>query len=610
MLRPSEDDGRPRRTTFPRAAGTRGEGGDRGERFGGRRGIALLGAAALLGAPWVMRPGLGAAAGVPGAEATSGGAAAAAPAAGPGKDEARAAEARSPSAGAPAIPLAGSPVAAGPAEPVPLSRMRPSRARSLDFLGLALSVLEEIETGPAKADPEAVEWAVEGLALEVRADLEIGEDVDHRRTVTGLNRVIFQRLRLTVLDPRRAFWQPGALHLGRILRDRRAGPAGAALLYLSVAERLFPPTSPHHVPLRPLRAGDATFLVCRDGSLRFYVDLSRGGREISAEALRRAAGLDEGRPLPRGLDPVRFGGRLLVDLARMAARRGDEVRSLGLYRAALELDPRQSEPNLALADDALARGEPAMADGLVAAALAAAPEEPRAFALRARIRRARGDREGARRDLVWLAEKARDSHPEALLALADMAIEDGDDASARAYLAQYGSACGSERGRAEADRRLRELAARPAMAVLRGSKDDARRLRAIHSLRAIRSAGGVACLIEALEDPNLRLRLFAWKALRDLTGADLGPSAEAWRAWWSRKGRQWSAGPGEGHAAARSGEGSAASRKPGRRAGGPTPSPRSAPLRAQALDDEEHIEPVGRAEGGRDEKGGVGAIEP
>ncbi|MBN1419135.1 MAG: hypothetical protein JXP34_10185 [Planctomycetes bacterium] len=421
-------------------------------------------------------------------------------------------------------------------EAPPLSRLTSSDARSLDFLGLAFAVAREVEGEPPTLDPEALECRIEELAFSVRAAIGNPQDVDHRRTAAALVRHVLEAPPIVVvqMSAREGF------DLAQILENRRADPAGAALLILAVAERLFPPTSPHSIPLRPVVLGKAVYLECRDGALVFYLDLANGGRDVTASDLRRLANAPAGSPLSEGLDPARFGSLILCDLARISMKEASageagRARALALYRAALDLDPRQTEPNLALAEDALARGETDLAQGLVAAALAVAPQLPGAISLRARLRLARGETAGARTDLEWLAAHAAAAYPDALLQLADAAMASGDEAAARQALERYRAVGGTGDGLALAESRLRDLDAAPSVSILRTVGDDAARFRAIHRLRSLRAASAASSLVEVLSDPNLRLRYYAWQALRDISGEDLGPSPEAWREWLARR---------------------------------------------------------------------------
>ena len=164
------------------------------------------------------------------------------------------------------------------------------------------------------------------------------------------------------------------------------------------------------------------------------------------------------------------------------------------------------------------------------------PAHARAIACRARVRQALGDPAGAREDLLWLAENAPSGYPDALLRLADLAIEAGDVTAAQAFVDRYRAVGPPQTARIEAERRLGEIASRPAITALRTSPDDAVRLRAIRRLRGARSRSGIGALIEALEDPNLRLRHYAWSVLRELTGESFGPSPGEWRRWWADRG--------------------------------------------------------------------------
>jgi len=122
----------------------------------------------------------------------------------------------------------------------------------------------------------------------------------------------------------------------------------------------------------------------RLGLVRF----EEGDLSGSESSLLAAFDLD-----PRQPEPL----LLLGDVAR---RRGDEARARDLYARALDLGGRVAETRTALAILHLEAGRNDEATTEIEAALRAKPGDPEALLARARIRAARGDRDGARQDLL------------------------------------------------------------------------------------------------------------------------------------------------------------------------------------------------------------------
>lgn len=72
--------------------------------------------------------------------------------------------------------------------------------------------------------------------------------------------------------------------------------------------------------------------------------------------------------------------------------------------------------------------------------------------------------------------------------------------------------------------------------LLRASKQPELRACAAAGLHNARSVEGVAPLIDALSDPDPRVREGAYYALRDITGQDFGQDQERYREWWEKNG--------------------------------------------------------------------------
>ncbi|HKJ24937.1 MAG TPA: tetratricopeptide repeat protein, partial [Myxococcota bacterium] len=128
--------------------------------------------------------------------------------------------------------------------------------------------------------------------------------------------------------------------------------------------------------------------------------------------------------------------RARVGLGDVAARRGDATAAAEQYEAALELDPTLAPAQLGLAELARASGDADAARARLDAALAAAPLSPR---LHARLFEWTGlapaaGESDASPEGVRARARAYPYDPRAQLALARLALADGDEAGARAAL--------------------------------------------------------------------------------------------------------------------------------------------------------------------------------
>lgn len=132
------------------------------------------------------------------------------------------------------------------------------------------------------------------------------------------------------------------------------------------------------------RAPWVAILQYRLGLLRFEASDLEEARPL----LERAYELDPRRPEPL---------LLLGDISR---RRSDPERARELYARALQLGGRVAETRTAMAALSLDAGRLEEASADLEAALESKPGDPEALFTRARLLAARGDREGARRDLL------------------------------------------------------------------------------------------------------------------------------------------------------------------------------------------------------------------
>jgi tetratricopeptide (TPR) repeat protein len=160
-----------------------------------------------------------------------------------------------------------------------------------------------------------------------------------------------------------------------------------------------------------------------------------------------AEGLEEARRLPEAEAVIELARSLAADradlalrAARLARLQHNSARALELYRAAAELDhSRGAVSRLAAVGEAVVAADPERAlSAAVRRAVHAGDQEAAAAGLeeRGRVRRARGDRSGAARDLGSAAARFSDAVDRGRVAhqLADLFVAAGDPEAAREAL--------------------------------------------------------------------------------------------------------------------------------------------------------------------------------
>jgi tetratricopeptide (TPR) repeat protein len=156
------------------------------------------------------------------------------------------------------------------------------------------------------------------------------------------------------------------------------------------------------------------------------------------EGGRRLPEADAVLGLARGLEPE--SAEIALHAGRIARKQGDRERALELYRAARDLDAAGGGiARLAAIGEAVVSARPERAlSGALRAALRAGDREAAAVALeeRARLRRGRGARRAAARDLCVAAVRFADPVDRARVAhqLADLCVAGDDPLAAREAL--------------------------------------------------------------------------------------------------------------------------------------------------------------------------------
>lgn len=257
---------------------------------------------------------------------------------------------------------------------------------------------------------------------------------------------------------------------------------------------------------------DAARRLARDGSpaaARILVDLLRDRDPAARDAAVLASG--------RLSDPKAIG--LIAKLARSSdeEERRRAAEALGLTSSPAAVDTLAS---LAGADRSLAVRVTALD------ALAAFGADPSA---RSAVRAALKESDPDLRAAALHATAAQSGEGAAASVLAGFG---DDDAGVRA------AALDAQRvlDPPSVELRLPEAAADPAWQV---------RARAVEAALALRSAAAVECLLGLLGDSNLRVKDAAHRALRALSGKDMGADVDLWRSWWGAVKDSWKAPEGD-----------------------------------------------------------------
>lgn len=192
----------------------------------------------------------------------------------------------------------------------------------------------------------------------------------------------------------------------------------------------------------------APMLLLADALLRYASELERTHRLPEADA---------SLTLARTLTPA--DAEVALHAGRVARKLGDAGRAMELYRASRALDQDAgSISRLAEIGEAVVSENPLRALGqVIRRSIGAGDSEAAAVGLeeRARLRRARGDRRGAGRDLCFAALRYPDAADRARIAhaLADLGIASGDPLAAREALL-VALSCGDAPQREHARTRL------------------------------------------------------------------------------------------------------------------------------------------------------------
>lgn len=430
-------------------------------------------------------------------------------------------------------PLAAPPLAAPPPtgrsghpegpEPPALGALRDEELTYRSTLDLALAL--DAEFGPlvgASADVRALRHDLQHHLIDL--SMVVGHTDNPRANLDAVRQYLQSVLRLEAREE--TLPELERLLPARVLHQRLASPLGFSLIALAFSERLNP-----YLDLEGVQAGGVLGLRYRSGAHRYilvplYPDRLHTDREFVTLALGPEAAFE---PDPiQTLTRRQVWGLIFCEAGAALARRSDQQASAAYWvERGLALHPEQALGHLARAQLLIERNDRPQARTALARALALEPDNVLARERRAELLSDPADEPELIEDLRWLSRSGK--HPRAALRLTRLFLARKMFLAARQELEFLVGQELPPSLRAELPSLRTEVEAAPWIEVLRGERPDQERFEAVDRLRTLDHPGVLAALASALEDENLRLSRYAWRALTELTGLDLPPETDRWQ---------------------------------------------------------------------------------
>ena len=160
------------------------------------------------------------------------------------------------------------------------------------------------------------------------------------------------------------------------------------------------------------------------------------------------------------------------------------------------------------------------------------PDQFEALELQASIQIQRGKTHVGKRLIENLLKKSPAQKKRLHVLLGDIARSEGDWQGALGHYRHAASGAKSAEELERLTQRARELQQQRRIDIL--VSDEAsypEKFTAVRELSKTDEPKVVAAMVSLLDDSNLRLARFVWKALQEITGEDIGFSKAKWQAW-------------------------------------------------------------------------------
>ncbi|MFQ5653747.1 MAG: tetratricopeptide repeat protein, partial [Planctomycetota bacterium] len=315
-------------------------------------------------------------------------------------------------------PAAGRALAPAPIgeEIPPLGAIPDEEIRWTETIELALSLERELAGHGGAADPRTLRQEIYHRLIDL--SIQVGATDNPRSNLEAIRELLLRGIAIRVVESEAS--EPALLLPSGVLLERRASPLGTALLALAFADRLSP-----YLSLEPVLAGDLIGLRYRSGHHRFILIPSRLDRLYTDREMAEVAfgdALTTGAEI-RALTRRQFWGLVLGEAGRLIHAVGEPERAALLIDRGLALYGEQARARLARARILIERRELERAREELDIALELDPGSPAARLERVGILEALGEREAAKKDLVWLAREGK--LPLASLRLGRLLLEEG-----------------------------------------------------------------------------------------------------------------------------------------------------------------------------------------
>ncbi|MEE8141688.1 MAG: tetratricopeptide repeat protein [Planctomycetota bacterium] len=387
-------------------------------------------------------------------------------------------------------------------------------------LDLALALEREFGDRPPTADPRALRTEIYHRLIDL--SVAVGYTDNPRENLDAIRQFLHRALNLETTLRTEADLE---LLLPRsVYRLRRGSPTGIGIFTLIFADRLNP-----YLDLEPVLAGDLLGFRYRSGSHRYtlvpaYMERLYSDKELVQLAFGEQPSSE--RKI-RALTRKEFWGLVLGEAGAAVLKEGELDRASNLLERGLALFKDQAPAHVAQARVLLERRDFTTALEELTLAVKLDPDNVAARLARVEVLESFGNLAEAEQDLRWLARQGH--HPLASLKLARHYLQRKRYRDALREVERLEGKGLPPSRRQEIARLRQHVEAAPWIEELRNSSNTRRRFRAVDHLIRFPLPEVKQALVDTLKDPNQRLKLYAWNALRSLTGLRLGPDRAAWQ---------------------------------------------------------------------------------